>query len=45
VTHDVEGAPETAAMVAGAVDGAGGGWSEVLSDLKTLLETGKALRG
>jgi hypothetical protein len=25
--------------------GAGGGWSEVLSDLKSLLETGKPLRG
>jgi len=24
--------------------GAGGGWSFVLSDLKTLLETGKALQ-
>lgn len=28
--------------VAGEVPGAGGGWSFVLSDLKTLLETGKA---
>jgi hypothetical protein len=25
--------------------GAGGGWAEVLSDLKTLLETGQGLRG
>jgi len=41
VTHELEGAPNTAAMVAGSVDGAGGGWAEVLSDLKTLLETGK----
>ena len=24
--------------------GAGGGWAEVLSDLKTLLETGRTLR-
>ena len=45
VTHDLDGAPETAAMVAGSVDGAGGGWAEVLSDLKTLLETGKPLHG
>jgi len=43
VTHDVHGAPNTAAMVAGTVDGAGGGWAEVLSDLKTLLETGSSL--
>jgi hypothetical protein len=26
-------------------EGAGGGWSWVLSGLKTLLETGKALQG
>jgi uncharacterized protein YndB with AHSA1/START domain len=44
VSHDLEGAPNTATMVAGAVDGAGGGWAEVISDLKTLLETGSALR-
>jgi uncharacterized protein YndB with AHSA1/START domain len=44
VTHDLDGAPDTATMVAGAVDGAGGGWAEVISDLKTLLETGSALR-
>jgi uncharacterized protein YndB with AHSA1/START domain len=43
VTHDVTGAPRTAAMVAGAVDGAGGGWAQVVSDLKTLLETGTGL--
>jgi uncharacterized protein YndB with AHSA1/START domain len=47
VTHDLEGAPKLAAMVAGELEseGAGGGWSEVLSDLKTLLETGRPLRG
>ena len=45
VTHELEGAPNTAAMVAGTVEGAGGGWNEVLSDLKTLLETGKTLYG
>jgi uncharacterized protein YndB with AHSA1/START domain len=47
VIHDLEGTPRLAALVAGAMEGegAGGGWSEVLSDLKTLLETGKPLRG
>jgi len=43
VIHDVGGAPLTAKMVAGEVENAGGGWSFVLSDLKTLLETGKAI--
>jgi uncharacterized protein YndB with AHSA1/START domain len=43
VTHDVAGAPLTAKMVAGEVPNAGGGWSYILSDLKTLLETGKSL--
>jgi uncharacterized protein YndB with AHSA1/START domain len=38
VVHDrLEGAPKTAASVAGA------GWMRVLSGLKTLLETGEAL--
>ncbi|GAA0492011.1 transcriptional regulator [Paractinoplanes deccanensis] len=42
VTHEVTGAPRTAEMVAGTEDsGAGGGWAWILSDLKTLLETGK----
>ncbi len=43
VTHDLTGAPSLVAMVAGEVPNAGGGWPFVLSDLKTLLETGKAL--
>ena len=43
VTHELEGAPKTADQVAGRVPQAGGGWSYVLSDLKTLLETGSAL--
>jgi uncharacterized protein YndB with AHSA1/START domain len=43
ITHDLDGAPATAAMVGGSVDGAGGGWAEVISDLKTLLETGNSL--
>lgn len=42
VTHELAGAPATAAMTAGTEDGgAGGGWAWILSDLKTLLETGK----
>jgi len=42
VTHQLVGAPATSAMVAGTDDGgAGGGWAWILSDLKTLLETGK----
>jgi uncharacterized protein YndB with AHSA1/START domain len=43
VTHDLEGAPLLATMVSGGVPEAGGGWSWVLSDLKTLLETGNSL--
>ncbi|MGH8828453.1 MAG: SRPBCC family protein [Jiangellaceae bacterium] len=45
ITHELEGAPNTAAMVAGTVEGAGGGWAQVLSDLKSLLETGQSLYG
>ena len=43
VTHDLDGAPGTAKYVAGEVPQAGGGWSQTLSDLKTLLETGRSL--
>jgi uncharacterized protein YndB with AHSA1/START domain len=45
VIHELEGAPTLAAMVAGEneAEGAGGGWAWVLSDLKSLLETGKRL--
>ena len=45
VTHDLAGAPMIAAVLAGESEsqGAGGGWSEVLSGLKTLLETGAQL--
>lgn len=45
VTHDVTGAPMWAAVMRGESesDGAGGGWSEILSGLKTLLETGEQL--
>jgi uncharacterized protein YndB with AHSA1/START domain len=43
VTHQLTDAPSTAAMVAGTEDsGAGGGWAWILSDLKTLVESGKA---
>ncbi len=38
VRHACPGAPQTAALAAGS-----GGWSWVLSDLKTLLETGRPL--
>jgi uncharacterized protein YndB with AHSA1/START domain len=46
VTHDLAGAPGLATMVSGALEdtGAGGGWGWVLSDLKSLLETGQRLR-
>ena len=42
IVHELEGAPTLAAMVAGEAEssGAGGGWAWVLSDLKTVLESG-----
>jgi uncharacterized protein YndB with AHSA1/START domain len=44
LTHELEGAPRLAIFVGGGMEsaGAGGGWAEVLSDLKTLLETGRS---
>lgn len=47
VLHDVSGAPMHGAMVAGEGDdtsagAGGGGWPWILSDLKSLLETGTA---
>lgn len=46
VTHDVSGAPTMAAMVASRFSEMGtGGWSWILSDLKSLLETGSRLGG
>lgn len=47
VTHELAGAPKLAVVLAGGLEaeGAGGGWNWVLSDLKTLLETGSSLRG
>jgi len=45
VTHELDQAPGLAPMLAGDLEetGAGGGWNYVLSDLKSLLETGKGL--
>jgi uncharacterized protein YndB with AHSA1/START domain len=43
VLHELEGTPLTAAYVGGQLAEAGGGWSWILSDLKTLLETGASL--
>lgn len=43
LTHDVEGAPLVAAITSGESVEAGGGFPWVLSDLKTLLETGETL--
>jgi uncharacterized protein YndB with AHSA1/START domain len=47
VVHELDGAPRLAAVIAGEMEseGAGGGWSEILSDIKSLLETGLPLRG
>jgi len=44
LTHDLTSAPHTAEMVRelGDVEQGGGGWAWILSDLKTLLETGTA---
>jgi hypothetical protein len=44
VTHDVSGAPMWASVLRGEAESSGaGGWSEILSGLKTLLETGQPL--
>ena len=45
VIHDVAERPGHAAMIAGDQQGpgAGGGWTWILSDLKTMLENGKAM--
>ena len=45
VIHDLTGTPGHAAMVAGDQQGpgAGGGWTWILSDLKTLLESGSQM--
>lgn len=44
LVHELVGAPLHADMVASKwTEGAGGGWSWILSDLKSFLETGKTL--
>jgi Uncharacterized conserved protein len=45
VIHDLAGAPRLQLLLSGGMEsqGAGGGWSWVLSDLKSLLETGAPL--
>jgi hypothetical protein len=44
VTHELEGAPIMAGMVASKFSEMGaGGWSWILSDLKSLLETGSSM--
>ncbi len=45
ITHELTGAPATSTMVAGSPldEAGGGGWAWVLSDLKSLLETGAAM--
>jgi uncharacterized protein YndB with AHSA1/START domain len=45
LTHDLSGTPRLASLLGGEMEseGAGGGWAWVLSDLKTLLETGESL--
>jgi uncharacterized protein YndB with AHSA1/START domain len=46
VTHELEGKPIMAAMVTSKFSESGtGGWGWILSDLKSLLETGKPLTG
>ena len=52
VTHELEGAPMLSVMVSGVMEdeaagqgqGGGGGWNWILSDLKTLLETGTPMQ-
>jgi uncharacterized protein YndB with AHSA1/START domain len=44
VIHEVEGAPLAASMIVNKYsEPGGGGWSWILSDLKSLLETGKTM--
>lgn len=47
VTHELENAPNTAEQVASTarLHEGGGGWALILSDLKTLVETGSAFAG
>lgn len=43
ITHELDGAPQTAEQAAGRAEGAGGGWAMVLSDMKSVLETGTSM--
>ena len=45
LVHELEGAPTLALLLSGGLEdqGAGGGWAWVLSDLKSLLETGASM--
>jgi uncharacterized protein YndB with AHSA1/START domain len=45
VIHELEGAPRLAQLVSGAFEesGAGGGWSWVLSGVKSAIETGTGM--
>jgi uncharacterized protein YndB with AHSA1/START domain len=47
IIHDLSGAPKLQLLLSGGMEGegAGGGWNWVLSDLKSLLETGSPLGG
>jgi hypothetical protein len=48
VTHELAGKPALATLVAGSEEfgaAGGGGWPWVLSDLKSLLETGSGFAG
>jgi len=47
VIHELENAPKLADMLAGGREheGAGGGWAWVLSDLKSVLESGRHMAG
>jgi uncharacterized protein YndB with AHSA1/START domain len=45
ITHELRGAPTHALQVAGRIPETGGGWAWIVSDLKTLLETGGGLSG
>ena len=47
VIHELENAPQLAHMLAGGLEheGAGGGWAWVLSDLKSVLESGRHMAG
>jgi uncharacterized protein YndB with AHSA1/START domain len=45
VIHELEGAPLMASATASKFNGqGGGGWTWIISDLKSLLETGKSLK-